>query len=173
MVSIPKINSFCDYCLIYLQSTSAVKEAVERLSKKELSGIWSVFVKWVTDSVESVNKELPEKEFALSTMLIMSSMATLSLTNVSSSEPQVLASCIKSMNATLKVVTCKKTGASICDMSEKYWKIHPELELEMSVNVISWLLNQALLPKATVSLNFTIFLIIPYMVANKNKFIRF
>jgi len=142
------------YNRIGLQSALAVKEAVERLSKKELSGIWSVFVKWVTDSVESVSKEVPEKEFAITTIRVMSSMATFSLANVSSPEPQVLSSCVKSMNDALKFVTCKKTGASVCDMSEKYWKIHPELELDMSVNAIRWLLNQALLPKATVSFCF-------------------
>ena len=111
-------------------------------------------MKWVTDSVESASKEVPEKEFAITTILVMSSMATFSLANVSSPEPQVLSSCVKSMNDALKFVTCKKTGASVCDMSEKYWKIHPELELEMCVNAIRWLLNQALLPKATVSFCF-------------------
>lgn len=135
-----------------MQSTPAVKEAVEKLSKKELSGIWSVFVKWVTDSVESVCKESPEKDFALRTILAMSSIATLSLANVTSSEPQVLGSCVKSMNNSLKFVSCRKAGASVCEMSAKYWKTHPELEVEMSVNAISWLLNQALLPKATVRL---------------------
>lgn len=128
-----------------------MKEAVERLSKKELSGIWSVFGKWVSESVNCVSNNLPDKDFAFNTIFIMSSMATFSLANISNPEPLVLGSCVKSLNETLKFVTCKKAGASVCEMSEKYWKIHTELELNLSINVIHWLLNQALAPKATVS----------------------
>lgn len=86
----------------------------------------------------------------MKTLLIMSTMATYTIQNMSNNEPHGLTPSLKAMNGSLKLVTCKKAGASICEMSEHYWKVHPELEMILSVNVISWLLTQALHPKASV-----------------------
>jgi hypothetical protein len=97
------------------------------------------------------NPDSPEKDSIMKTLLIMSTMATYTIQNMSiNNEPQGLSPSLKAMNQSLKLVTCKKAGTSICEMSEHYWKVHPEVEIILSVNVISWLLTQALHPKATV-----------------------
>lgn len=137
-----------------IQNNTAVKEALDRLSKKELCGIWSIFGKWVNESISAISEE-PEltanDEFPLITLFTMSSMASLTIDCSGSNEPQALGAAIKSMNKVLKSISCKKTGLSICQTSEKYWKIHPDTEVPLCVGVVWWYLTQALLPKATVS----------------------
>jgi len=103
----------------------------------------------MTNSLKE-NPDSPEKDSIMKILLIMSTMATYTIENISNNEPQGLSQSLKAMNGSLKFVTCKKAGASICEMSEHYWKVHPELEMILSVNVICWLLTQALQPKATV-----------------------
>jgi hypothetical protein len=103
----------------------------------------------MTNSLKE-NPDSPEKDSIMKVLLIMSTMATYTIENISTNEPQGLSPSLKAMNGSLKLVTCKKAGASICEMSEHYWKVHPELEMIFSVNVISWLLTHALHPKATV-----------------------
>lgn len=123
------------------------------MSSKELGAIWTVMVKWITSSLRQVvNSETQsdEKEHEMKVVGILANMAILTITNMSSNEPVNLRSAIRAMNETLDAITNKKTGTQICDMCEKYWKLHPELELDLSINVVRWLLKQASQPNATV-----------------------
>ena len=146
------------------KNNAGVKEAVDRLSNRELSGIWTVFIKWVTKSTNAFPTSEPaDRESMYSTFSTMSSMAIYSMENVSFTEPQTLGPAVKALNSVLKSVSCKKAGTLMCQMSEKYWKNHPELELSLAVNVIYWYLSQALLPKAPVCL-FIIYTLNPHLV---------
>lgn len=141
--------------LICIQNDSSVKESVDRLSKKDLCGIWTVFTKWITEITNLLkeNPESTEKDSVMNSLLIMSTMATYTIHNMSNVEPQGLNPSVKAMNGSLKFITCKKAATSICKMSEHYWKVHPELEISLSINAIHCLLTQALHPKATVCIN--------------------
>ena len=81
----------------------------------------------------------------------MAVLATYTMDNFSSSEPKGLSSSVETLNRALKSISCTKTGEQIYEMSIKYWKIHPQLEMTLSVNVIHWLLIQTLNSKAAVS----------------------
>ena len=96
------------------------------------------------------NPESMEEDSVMNSLLILSTVATYTISNISNNEPNGLQPSVKAMNGSLKLVNCKKTGTSICEMSENYWKVHPELEISLSINSIHWLLIQALQPKATV-----------------------
>lgn len=140
-----------------------MKEAVESLSKKELSGIWTVFSKWITDSCTALTED-PESldgKLALTTLVAMSHMGlyTLEYVNTNGSEPQTFGASVKAMNKVLSSVSCKKAGNAICQLNEKYWKLHAELELLLCINVIHWYLTQACQEKATVSPFLNTFLI--------------
>lgn len=129
-----------------------MKESIDRLSKKDLCLIWTVFVKWVTNLTTSL-KENPiatEKDTIMNSLYVMSMVTSYTIHNMSTTEPNGLNQSIKAMNSCLKLITCKKTGTSICEMSELFWKVHPELEISLSTNAVFWLLTQALHPKSTV-----------------------
>lgn len=139
------------YKRVETENISAVRESVDRLSNKDLCGIWTVFTKWVAHATNSLkeNPNLPENDSIMTTLLFMSTMATYTIHNMSNNEPQGLQPSVKAMNGSLKFVNCKKAATSICKMSEHYWKVHPELETFLSINTIQWFLTQAIHPKAT------------------------
>ena len=80
----------------------------------------------------------------------MAVLALYTMDNFSSSEPKGFGPSIETLNKALKLVSCTKAGEQICEISTKYWKIHPQLENSLSINVIHWLLVQTLHSKATV-----------------------
>ncbi len=105
----------------------------------------------ITKSLKETPAESPEKNVIVNSILVMSTMASYTISNMSNNQPQGLELSVKAMNGSLKFLTCKKAGTSICEMSERYWKVHPEFEIPFAVNTIHWLLTQALQPKATVA----------------------
>lgn len=135
----------------------AVKESVDRLTTRDLQGIWTVLKKWVTETITALKEnhlaaEPTKTELIMNTLLILSTMATYTIHNKFNNEPSGLAVSVKAMNESLKLISCKKAGAVVCEMSELYWKTHPELEIPLAINTIHWLISQALQPKATVVL---------------------
>lgn len=80
-------------------------------------------------------------------------MASHSLDNVSSTEPPGLKVSILTMNSLLPSLSCKKTALSICELCEKYWKIHPELTQNLVSLVIEWLITSNLNGKGGVCFN--------------------
>jgi hypothetical protein len=109
-----------------------------------------VFHKWVKESVESISDhEMPSETNNI--LMVMSVMAIYSLDNVSSLHLQGLKPSILLMNGVLKSITCKKTGKSICEMSEKFWKTHPECESNLAPEVIEWLVKSILDAKGMVT----------------------
>lgn len=143
-----------DYSSLYEQCSSAVKECIDRLSSKELNAIWTVLVKWVNTSLKLVanpETQSEEKEHEMKVIGILANMAVLTIKNMPSHEPVKLLGTVQSLNENLVSITNKKTGTQICELCEMYWKLHPELELDMSTKVVHWFLKQATQPNSTVS----------------------
>jgi len=103
------------------------------------------------DQVLKADTSNEDKTLANDALKIMAVLATYTMDNFSSSEPKGLSSSVETLNRALKSISCTKTGEQIYEMSIKYWKIHPQLEMTLSVNVIHWLLIQTLNSKAAVS----------------------
>lgn len=139
-----------------LQNYSSVKEAVDRVSQKELSGIWTVFSQWIKEDSEQIKNPSQEDGDIKSSVTVVSAMAAMashSLDNVSSTEPPGLKVSILTMNSLLPSLSCKKTALSICELCEKYWKIHPELTQNLVSLVIEWLITSNLNGKGGVCFN--------------------
>ena len=111
-----------------------------------------VLHKWVKESVESISDHEMQSE-THNILMVMSAMAIYTLDNVSSQHLQGLKPSILLMNGILKKITCKKTGKSICEMSEKFWKTHPECESNLAPEVIEWLVQSILDTKGTVTVS--------------------
>lgn len=117
--------------------------------------MWTVFKKWVLDLTKALSEETcppseKDKDRIMCSLVVMTSMALVTIQTMSN-QPSGLNSSVEALNKSLKFVTCKKTGTSICEVCEAYWNIHSGFEIPLSINVIHWVLYQALHAKAAVS----------------------
>ena len=139
----------------YEQNNNNVKEAVDRLSQKNLATLWIVFSRWIKECAERINANVSPvaDEDTLSYFLAISTMAIFSIENVSVTKPKGLETSVVTMNDLLKLIDCKKTGINICEMSAQFWKTNSEVECLLSANVIEWLLKQTEKVNATGMVN--------------------
>lgn len=117
--------------------------------------MWTVFKKWVLDLTKALSEETiqpseKDKDGILCSLVVMTSMASFTVQAMPNNQPSGLNTSVEALNKSLKFVTCKKTGTTICELCEAYWKIHSQFEIPYSINVIHWVLNQALHGKAAV-----------------------